>query len=78
MYAHVNSPQVQLTARNGKTKDLLANLLKGYKQAKDAKFVRYAEKLEEDIDAGRGPHNIPNPSSNCNCILSMSFPKDLS
>jgi hypothetical protein len=50
---HVNSLQLQLAARKATTEDLLANLLKGYKAAKDPKFIRFVETIEDDIDSGK-------------------------
>ena len=38
----------QLAARGEVTQDMFTNLLKGYKAAKDKRFVEYIEKKEEE------------------------------
>ena len=42
----------QLAARGEVTHDMLTNLLKGYKAAKDKKFVEYIKKKEDDYEDG--------------------------
>jgi hypothetical protein len=44
---HVQSLIEALNARGEMTTDLLTSLFKGYKAAKDEKFVEYIEKKEE-------------------------------
>ena len=49
---YVSTLLEQLYARGETTHDLFTNLLKGYKAAKDKKFVEYIEKKEEDYEDG--------------------------
>jgi hypothetical protein len=49
---HVQSLLEALNARGEMTPDLLTNLFKGYKAAKDEKFVKYTEKKEEFYEEG--------------------------
>jgi hypothetical protein len=49
---HVKTLIEQLASRGEKTFDLLTNLFKGYKTAKDRKFVEYIEKKEETYEEG--------------------------
>jgi hypothetical protein len=52
MNLHVQSLIEALNARGETTTDLLTNLFKGYKAAKDEKFVAYIEKKEEHYEEG--------------------------
>jgi len=52
MNLHVQSLIEALNARGETTTDLLTNLFKGYKAAKDEKFVEYIEKKEEYYEEG--------------------------
>jgi hypothetical protein len=52
MNLHVQSLIEALNARGEMTTDLLTNLFKGYKVAKDEKFVEYIEKKEEYYEEG--------------------------
>jgi len=47
---HVNDLVMSLVARNEDTKDLVTNLLKGYKECADKTFVDYVQRLEDRID----------------------------
>jgi len=52
MNLHVQSLLEALNARGETTTDLLTNLFKGYKAARDEKFVEYIEKKEEYYEEG--------------------------
>jgi hypothetical protein len=52
MNLHVQSLIEALNTRGETTTDLLTNLFKGYKAAKDEKFVKYIEKKEEYYEEG--------------------------
>ena len=54
MNLHVQSLIEALNARGETTTDLLTNLFKGYKAAKDEKFIKYIEKKEEYYEEGDG------------------------
>jgi hypothetical protein len=69
---HVNALQIQLAARKASTEDLLANLLKGYKAAKDTKFIRFVETLEDDIDGGK---DIKTPELMRRCLTKYQIMK---
>ena len=49
---YVKTLIAELNARGEVTQDLLTNLFKGYKSAKDRKFVEYIEKKEEKYEEG--------------------------
>jgi hypothetical protein len=68
---YVHNLVEQLTARGQKTQDLLTNLFKGYKAAKDRKFVEYMEKKEEDYEEGQDirPEQLMTLASNKYKIL---------
>lgn len=51
---HVRELLLSLHARGETTSDLLPNLFKGLKAAKDKKFVQYIEQKESDYDEGKG------------------------
>ena len=52
--AHVRELLLALHARGEQTLDLLPNLFRGLKAAKDKTFVRYIEQKEFDYDEGKG------------------------
>jgi predicted deacetylase len=54
MNLHVQSLIEALNVRGETTTDLLTNLFKGYKAAKDEKFIKYIEKKEEYYEEGNG------------------------
>ena len=49
---HVRELLHQLSARGHTSKDLLANLFKGYSAVTDENFIRYIQKKEDDYDEG--------------------------